>query len=302
MPLKPCLKWVGGKTQILDKVFALFPATMRSYHEPFVGGGSVLIELLERRRAGTLTLTGTIYASDLNPHLITLYQTIQQSPTELIAALQRLAATYTACTGTVVNRAPLTEPEGRESKESYYYWIRARFNTVTLDPVERAATFLFLNKTCFRGLYREGPRGFNVPFGHYKNPGIYEEATIRGLSALFADVVFTHAPFTQSLAATRVQAGDFVYLDPPYAPIDATSFTGYTAAGFDAAAHDTLFKEIAGIPQKGASALMSNADVELVRKAFPSTSYTTTTIRCKRSINSTNPAHHVNEVLVLTKS
>ena len=298
MPLKPCLKWVGGKTQILPAVLALFPPTLNSYHEPFVGGGSVLIEVLERKRAGTLVLNGRIYASDLNPHLITLYQTIQSHPTELVAALKALVAIFTACTGTVVNRAPSTEEEARSSQESYYYWIRARFNTARLEPVERAAMFLFLNKTCFRGVYREGPRGFNVPFGHYKNPGIYEEAAIHALSALFADVVFTHAPFTESLAATKVQSGDFVYLDPPYAPIDATSFTGYTAAGFDAADHDTLFTRIGTFKQEGVRSLMSNADVDLVKKAFPAPSYTTSIINCKRSIHSKDPGQRVNEVLV----
>jgi DNA adenine methylase len=125
---------------------------------------------------------------------------------------------------------------------------------------------------------------------------VYDEPAIRSLSTLIANVIFTHAPFTQSMALAK--KGDFMYLDPPYAPVDSKSFTGYTAAGFDADAHSTLFKTVAALRPAGVSALMSNADVELVKKAFPSPSYTTIIINCKRSIHSKDPAHRVNEVLI----
>ena len=298
MATKPFLKWVGGKTQILDEVLRLFPATMINYHEPFVGGGSVLLGLLSAVAAGKITLTGKVFASDLNRTLIGLYRNVQARPAELVAAVKLLADEFALCTGAIVNRKPTTVEEARTSAESYYYWVRSRFNTAGMDrtSITFSAMFLFLNKTCFRGLWREGPRGFNVPCGHYKNPTILDEAHILAVSALIKDVVFVCQPFTPSLAAAT--AGDFIYLDPPYAPENATSFVGYTTEGFHLDMHKTLFGLANEMKTRAVRILMSNADVALVKDAFPAEEYQTKIVSCRRAIHSKEPGARTNEVLI----
>jgi DNA adenine methylase len=143
-------------------------------------------------------------------------------------------------------------------------------------------------------VYREGPRGFNVPFGNYTNPAVFDEAHLRQVSVLIKDVIFTVQPYSSSLE--RVGAGDFVYLDPPYAPVDEKSFVGYTVDGFRLADHQELFKQIRTLKEKGAKMLLSNADVPLVREAFPS--YETKIVSCRRAIHSKTPDARINEVLI----
>lgn len=259
--MKPFLKWVGGKTQILNEVMAFFPTTIQDYYEPFLGGGSVLLEVLERN-----TIKGTVYASDLNGHLIDLYIAVQTDVEGLITGVKKLM------------EVPLTE--------EYYYQIRDSFNQ---EP--SPAKFLYLNKTCFRGVYREGPRGFNVPYGHYKNPGILDEDHLRAVSALIQPVVFSVASFEDVLP--QAKEGDFVYLDPPYVPLNATSFVGYKAGGFSK--HAQLFELCKSMK---ADFLLSNAYVPLVRDAFPQDEYETKIISARRAIHSKNPESRTDEVLI----
>ena len=297
--VKPFMKWVGGKTQIIHHVMSLFPSTMNNYHEPFVGGGSVLLALLSYIQQGLIRVEGTIYASDLNSNLIGLYQNIQSYPNELIAEVEKLENVYKQCNGETVNRDARTEEEAVSSQESYYYWIRTSFNALTNKErtnVSASAMLLFMNKTCFRGVYREGPNGFNVPFGHYKNPSILQPEHIHAVSALVKDVVFTHQPFDDALR--DMKRDDFVYLDPPYAPENTKSFVGYTADGFSLETHQSLFALCHTMKERGVKMLMSNADVALVREAFPEPRYSTQRIRCRRAINSKNPEATTNEVLV----
>lgn len=296
--MKPFLKWVGGKTQILEDVLGLFPTEIRDYYEPFVGGGSVLIGLLERVRQGSIRVTGTIRASDKNSALIGLYKAVQSAPDALLLELKRLVEEFSKCGTGEVNRSPTSLTEAQTSPESYYYWVRAKFNT-TGAGIPNAAMFLFLNKTCFRGLYREGPRGFNVPFGNYKNPTVFEEEHIRQLSTLLQPVVFTECSFQEALR--NVVAGDFVYMDPPYAPESGTSFVGYVADGFSAETHTELFEACKSMQQKGVALLLSNADVQTVRGAFVEPVFVTRVISCRRAIHSKKPGSKTNEVLITSR-
>lgn len=296
---KPFLKWVGGKTQIIQDVLALFPTEMQNYHEPFVGGGSVLLGLLSHVKLGKIKISGNIYASDVNEHLIALYKNIQALPNEVIAEVRKLTDEFSMCTDGTVNRKANTLTEALTSQESYYFWIRTTFNTLPIEErrtPRASAMVLFMNKTCFRGLYREGPHGFNVPFGNYTNPTILDETHIYTVSELIKDVVFTKSSYIDTL--TRVVAEDFVYLDPPYAPEQSTSFVGYTADGFGVENHHSLFKLCNDMHINQVKFVMSNADVTLVRDAFPPTTYNTKIISCRRSINSRNPQSVTNEVLI----
>lgn len=294
--VKPFLKWVGGKTQILPDILSLFPKEIASYHEPFLGGGSVLLAVLSQIQSGKLKVSGKIYASDINSNLIGLYVNIQQHPDLLIQEVKKLSDALSSCKGVQVNRKPLTIQDALTSPESYYFWIRSNFNALTYDEKKTplgSAMLLFLNKTCFRGLYREGPNGFNVPFGNYKNPSILDETHIHNVSKLLHGVIFTCCPFQDSIA--KCAKGDFIYLDPPYAPINDASFVSYTFAGFTAENHTELFKVCKEIPCKF---LLSNADVKAVADAFASTKFTFRTISCRRAINSKKPEDRVNELLI----
>jgi DNA adenine methylase len=307
---KPFIKWVGGKTQIIENVLSLFPIEINDYYEPFLGGGSVLLGLLSYKKQGKINITGKIYASDLNSILISVYQNIQKYPESLIEELKILCEEFKTCPPltsvkeTKPNRSPTTLEEATSSQESYFYWIRSRYNELPPEIKKSptgSAMFIFLNKTCFRGVYREGPRGFNVPFGNNKNPAILDESHLRNVSELIQDVIFTSCSFQESLDKVE-NAKDFVYLDPPYAPENTTSFVSYTATGFDLDAHKTLFKMCSQLNKNGIRFLMSNSDVKLVRDSFPSPSFEIKSIVCRRAINSKNPEAKTNEVLITNQS
>ena len=295
--VKPPLKWVGGKTQIIHQVLANFPRTMKNYVEPFMGGGSVLLALLLMRQRGIIQITGSIYASDSNPNMIGFYQNLQSHREELVDALRNMVEEYTAIQGTTVHRNA-TEEEAKSSRESYYYWIRSTFNALSQEDKVKprgSAMLLFLNKTCFRGLYREGPHGLNVPFEkQHQNLTIFEEAHLQQVSELIQGVIFKCQPFE----ALVVEEGDFVYMDPPYVPEKATTFVGYNAGGFTRENHDALFELCHTFAEKGVRLLMSNADVPLVKETFLEPRYEIRTIVVRRAIHSKKPDTKTREVLI----
>jgi DNA adenine methylase len=270
--MKPFIKWVGGKTQILNDTLSLFPTTIENYHEPFVGGGSVLLNVLSKN-----IVQDKIYASDTNYSLIQLYKHVQNNFEELYIELKKIYKNY---------ENNIEEKE----KEKYYYSMRQLFNTCDKNSIEHSALFMFLNKTCFRGLYREGPNGFNVPYGHYKKVNIIDKDELEKISELIKNVNFECLDFRESLK--KVGSQDFVYLDPPYAPETKNSFVGYTKGGFKLEDHNELFKTIKeNLPKF----VMSNSNVELVNESFKE--YNKKVIIAKRAINSKNPESKTEEVI-----
>lgn len=285
--MKPFIKWVGGKTQIIEDVLGSFPTKIDDYHEVFVGGGSVLLSVLSKG-----LVNGKVCAYDLNGSLIALYQNIQTQPDVVHKHLQKMFNEYDKCLGTEVNREPKTLKEAKQSKENYYYWMRKKFNSNKEETPQRSAMFMFLNKTCFRGVYREGPNGFNVPYGHYKTtPTILTKKELSKVSDLIKDVQFRKCDFRE--AFKEIRRGDFVYLDPPYAPETKTSFVGYTKDGFGVKDHEDLFNLT---KTSGVDFVMSNVKVDLVVNTF--SDYNIKDVKARRAINSKNPESTTTEVLV----
>jgi DNA adenine methylase len=278
---KPFLKWVGGKTQIIQKVISKFPKQINNYHEIFLGGGSVLFALLNNINTGSITVSGKVYAYDYNNVLIHVYKNMQSDVGRLWERLQVHIDTYNAS----------------QNVEEHYYICRQTYNSMTEEEkcgYDGSAFFILLNKTCFRGLYREGPNGFNVPFGHYKNPTIATFEHLSSVSELIQNVEFFQADFEASIG--KVELADFVYLDPPYAPEKKTSFVGYNRAIFDENTHIQLFNMCKVYKF---SFLMSNSHVDLVINSFNDTrSFHTDIIEAKRTINCKNPQAKTKEVLI----
>lgn len=292
---KPFLKWVGGKTQIIDAVLSRIPSQMNNYHELFLGGGSVLFAILTLQKENKIKINGKIYAYDINEPLINLYKHIQTDKEELFHHISHYISEYDSLKGTEINRKPTTIEEAKTSKESYYYWIRSKFNKIDKTSIECSALFMFINKTCFRGMYREGPNGFNIPYGHYKKtPTIITKSELDIISNLIRDVEFIQSDFNTSVQC--VNKGDFVYLDPPYAPENKKSFVGYTADGFSLDTHTQLFNDILELDKKKVKFLMSNAKVDLVTDHFKD--YKCDDIQARRAINSKNPESTTTEVFI----
>jgi len=296
---KPILKWVGGKTQIIDKLITDFPVEINNYREVFLGGGSVLLTLLSYVKNGIIKIHGNIYAYDLNESLIYIYKNIQTHHKELYDILQTIITDFNECGNGEINRKPTNLVEAKIAKENYYYWIRSEYNKLCITDKKSilcSGMFIFLNKTCFRGVYRVGPNGFNVPYGNYNNPEIINKEHLEEIHNLIQNVIFDCCDFNTSL--TNVEPNDFVYLDPPYAPETDTSFVGYTENGFNLENHTKLFTLIHNLTDTNKKIMLSNADVTLVRENFTNEKHNTLSILCKRSINSKNPEAKTKEVII----
>ena len=274
--VKSLIKWVGGKTQIIDKLLDHFPKEINDYHEPFVGGGSVPFPPPPPHR---INLKGKVYAYDINEELVSLYKNIQKDYIELYEYLKEELV------------GPLNNTL---DKELFYYNIRTKYNNLSkLDKngIIGSAIFIFLNKTCFRGLYRVGPNGYNVPYGNYKNPEIINKEHLETIHNLIKNVIFECCDYKNVL--NKVKKDDFVYLDPPYVPEKKTSFVSYTLNGFNLEEHNILFNLIKNTKCKF---VLSNSDQPLVRESLRS--FTITKIMCKRAINSKNPGSKTTELII----
>lgn len=299
---KPFLKWVGGKTQIIDNIIDKFPKEINNYYEPFLGGGSVLLALLSLIQLKKIKVNGSIYAYDLNDKLINVYKHIQNNKNELWKHLSKLINEYNNIKLHSIETEdkkrkkinPKTVEDSKISKEHYYYYIRNLYNQCK-DDIEISAMFIFLNKTCFRGVYRESKNGFNVPYGNYNNPSIMDKNTIDIISNMIQNVIFIKASFNESLN-NEFTEGDFIYLDPPYAPENSKSFVGYTKDGFTYENHIELFDMINFIKDMNVKFVMSNASVNLVINNFKDCHIDN--LKTRRAINSKNPESKTTEVIV----
>lgn len=251
---RPFLKWAGGKGRLLDQYWPYFPQQFRRYHEPFLGGGAVFFSLADQFRTALL--------ADLNEELVNVYQCVRDDIDELIDRLAQHKVAH---------------------GHSHYYAVRAQ--QALPDPVERAARLIYLNKTCFNGLYRENSKGhFNVPIGRYKNPNICDEATLRHASTALQSADIACAPFTDVLTQAR-SSQDFVYFDPPYHPISNTSsFTSYNRRGFHPQDQEQLQQTFAELAGRGVKVMLSNSDCLFTRELYRD--FYIHPIQASRAINS----------------
>ncbi len=269
--VSPILKWVGGKRQLLDSIEPLIPKCS-TFYEPFIGGGAVLFS----RQPDKAVI------NDLNPELINVYLTIKNEPKALIEKLK----------------------EHRDnSSEEYFYSIRAldRDKEVfeNMMNVERAARIIYLNKTCYNGLFRVNSSGeFNSPWGRYKNPNITNETTINALHTYFnkANITIKCGDYREALKGIR--KGAFIYFDPPYMPISSSaSFTGYTAGGFGEQEQIALKEQCDALNEKGIKFLVSNSSCPFIEELYKD--YIVEHVNAKRAINA-NPKKRgeIKEVLI----
>jgi DNA adenine methylase len=269
--LSPVLKWVGGKRQLLDEIIPRIGRKYSNYIEPFLGGGAVLFELQPKKAI----------VNDYNSELINVYKVIRDNPGTLIELLQ--------------------EHEMKNSEE-YYYEIRGLDRTSEFEKiggVEKAARILYLNKTCYNGLYRVNSAGqFNSPYGRYKKPNIVNATVIKAMSKYFNESEIEFLNDDYRVAMARAKKGAFVYLDPPYMPISSSSsFTGYTESGFGYAQQVELKEECDKLRNREVSFLLSNSDCAEIRELYRE--YDIITVQAKRTINSkANKRGEINEVLI----
>lgn len=244
---KPFLKWAGGKTQLLPTIDSFLPESFSreeniTYIEPFVGGGAMLFYMLQKypniRRA---------IINDINSHLVNTYKVIREQPFSLIEYLSDLQSEYR----NLVDYG---------SQKEFYLSIRNRFNNENLTNIEEAAYMIFMNRTCFNGLYRENSKGgFNVPFGRYTNPTICDDSLIVADSELLQRVEILNGDFSQT--RDYVDGYTFFYFDPPYRPLDATSsFNSYVKELFDDNEQRRLHDFFAELSTNGCHCILSNSD------------------------------------------
>jgi DNA adenine methylase len=293
-----------------------FPLEINNYREIFLGGGSVLLTLLSYVKSGLIKINGIIYAYDLNDALINVYKNIQQTPDEVYDEIMKIIIEFNNCNDKLkgsglgsglgsgsgkkkIQCLPINIEEALLSKENYYYWIRSLYNkstTIQKNTPTGSAMFIFLNKTCFRGVFRVGPNGFNVPYGNYNSPEIINKEHLNDMHKLIKNVVFECLDFKVSL--TNIENNDYVYIDPPYASDNKNSFVGYTLNGFTTDNHNELFSLIHQLTNSNINIMLSNADVNMVRENFTDKKYKINSILCKRQINSKNPADKASEVII----
>lgn len=264
---RPFLKWAGGKSRLIQQYIPYLPKNYKTYYEPFLGGGAVFFYL----QPPTAILT------DINAELITTYCCVRDQVEELICLLK--------------------EHKKRHNRD-YYYHVRANPGNTDL---EQAARLIYLNKTCFNGLYRVNSQGkFNVPLGRYENPNICHENLLRSASAALASAEIKHADFVDVLNH-RSSSDDFVFCDPPYHPISSTSyFTSYNRNSFGEKDQERLRDTCAELASRGVKVMICNSDCELIINLYKQINFNIYPIAAPRSINSNSEKRGMIYELLIT--
>jgi len=263
------VKWAGGKKQLIEQFKEFFPDKFNNYFEPFVGGGAVAFYILQNHNPKK------VFLSDINEDLVNAYNVIKKDPAELIKILKKY--------------------KGQHNKKLYYK-LRNQ-DAAKLSPVKRAARFIYLNKTCFNGLFRVNSKGqFNVPIGSYKNPDIAQEEKLKEISALLKNAIINLDDFEKVVSLAN--KGDFIYFDPPYFPLKkGKSFTTYTKDKFLEEEQERLAKVFKKIHKKGCLVMLSNSDTKFIKDLYKG--FNINTVRATRMINcDAEKRGKINEIVV----
>jgi DNA adenine methylase len=272
---RPLVKWAGGKTRVVPQILEFFPVEFERYYEPFLGGGALYFSISPQN--GCL--------NDINCVLIEAYLHIRDDVNELISDLAKIQEHYYS----------LSSMEG---KSDYYYEQRQVFNGLNIKSLHRSALFIFLNKTGFNGMYRENSSGgFNIPFGKRKQPIICDSENLKLVSDVLKQIDIKCGTYEEALKAAK--ASDFIYLDPPYEPINGTSnFTEYQAGGFLKDDQRKLSKVYRELSDKGCLVMMSNSTADLVYELYAD--FYINKITVSRGINASKSGRGKIEELIIT--
>lgn len=268
--MKPVIKWAGGKTQLLEYVRAMMPNKYNHYYEPFIGGGAVLLDLAPERAT----------VNDINTELVNMYQQIKDSLDAVLDELRMLDEQH----------------ENSIDAKAYFYSVREQYNkNLNTNSPEQAARLIYLNKHCFNGLYRVNGKGFfNVPFNNKLKGESFEETNIRQVSAYLKNVVLLTGDFETAVADAK--AGDFVFFDSPYVPLNPTSFTDYTKEGFDYEDHVRLANLYKKLSEQGVYCMLTNHNTELVNELYKD--FHIRVVQVSRNINSKATDRKGEEVII----
>ena len=269
------MKWVGGKRALLPEILKQIPTNFNNYFEPFVGGGALFFEL---KKLGLLD-GKSVYLFDKNAELVNTYKIVRDNPSELLIVLNDFQKSHT---------------------EEFYYQIREmdrNENFKTINPILRAARFIYLNKTCFNGLYRVNSKGFfNVPMGKYKNPSICNSELIYDASYALKNTIIENYDFAEIL--NFANENDFAYFDPPYYPLTTTSsFTSYNQDAFLDDEQRRLFEVFKKLHSNNMYVLHSNSDTDFIKNLY--SEFEIEIVECPRFINSKSEGRgKIKEVLI----
>ena len=267
----PFVKWAGGKRQLLSKIKERMPEQYNDYYEPFVGGGAVVLELQPENAV----------INDINKSLINAYTQIANNPDEFLDAVNML------------------DNEMWDDGKEYYYSIREHYNDKLMREefdIELAALFVFINKHCFNGLYRVNGKGlFNVPYNKSRKASVDKKAIVE-TSKYLRSINIINGDFEN--ACRDAQAGDFVFIDSPYAPLKPTSFESYTKEGFDVESHRRLANLFDEISERGCYCMLTNHNTEFINELYGNKGYSVDVVSVKRMINS-DASNRVGEEVII---
>lgn len=271
--MKPFVKWVGGKRQLLSEIEMMLPASFNTYYEPFVGGGALLFDIAPEKAV----------IGDMNATLIGVYKSIRDNKEALIQMLDTLTASH----------------ESSQDKKAFYNQMREKYNNEVLknpDSLEVCALFMYLNKTCFNGLYRVNSKGlFNVPFNGKEKLHIYETENLDMISKYLENVSILNADFEETCKAAS--AGDFVFFDSPYVPLKPESFESYTKEGFSLENHERLARVFHELTEKRVYCMLTNHNTEFINELYKE--YNKKTVQVKRMINSDASKRTGEEIIII---